>query len=54
MEYEISDRPDNIADDESDGELIKGHIAPRKPVYLSPEDYFDKADCALHIPEEGD
>lgn len=52
MEFEMSDKPDHLAADEDDSETIKDHIALRNQSSVSPEDYPDLKDRALHIPNE--
>ncbi len=51
MEYEIEERL--RGEEDEDSALVQDHIALRNQSSVSPSDYPDRKDRALHIPEEG-
>ncbi len=53
MEYELVERLRGDDDDE-DSPIIEDHRALKHQSSVSPEDYPDRKDRALHIPEENE
>lgn len=51
MEFEMVERPRD-KDDDRDSDIIKNHRALQNQSSVDPEDYPNRKDRALHIPEE--